>query len=249
MRQLLPQPADVDPGTTYAADQRAGNGGRPWLVVNMISSLDGATAVDGVSGPLGGPADKEVFGAVRAVADVILVGAGTVAAEGYGPPRPSAARRRERRARGQQPVPRLAVVSRRLELDLDSRLFAPGSERPLVLTTADADPVRRQGVAEVAEVVEVGEREVDVATAVELLGRRGAGVVLAEGGPTLNGQLVAAGLVDELCLTLSPTLVAGDSARVSHGPFAAMAAPMRLDRVLTADDLLFLRYVRAAGDT
>src|SRR5688572_14206623 len=109
-------------------------------MVNMISSADGATAVEGLSGGLGGPADQKVFGAVRAVADVIVAGAGTVRAERYGPPRPSGARRTAREGRGQAPAPRLAVVSRSLDLDLDSPAFT--ESRAVVVTCAAAPAAR-----------------------------------------------------------------------------------------------------------
>jgi len=212
----------------------------------MVSSVDGATALDGASGSLGGPADRIVFQAVRAVADVILVGAATVRAEGYGVPtvadEPQAERRR---SRGQAPRPRLAIVSRSLDLDLDAALFRDPEQPPFVVTTTDADPERRTALAGVAEIIEAGEASVDLRSALGRLHDRGARVVLAEGGPTLNGQLVAAGLVDELCLTLSPLLVAGPSRRLAEGPVGTGPLPLILDRVLTEDGFLFLRYVRA----
>jgi riboflavin biosynthesis pyrimidine reductase len=236
VRQLLPHPLDeVDPAGAYAADARPRHeGGRPWVLVNMIASLDGGTAVDGVSGPLGGPADKQVFRAIRAVADVILVGAGTVRAEGYGPASGAA---------------RIAVVTASGDLDPGLRVFrdAAGPHRTLVVTAASCPPGRRAALAEVADVVVAGDERVDLRRALHKLAGLGAAVVLAEGGPSLNGQLVANDLVDEWCLTLSPSLVAGSSPRAASGP-APTGAPLRfrLDRLLVADDgLCFLRYVRA----
>jgi riboflavin biosynthesis pyrimidine reductase len=239
VRQLLPEVIDdVDPVALYAADARPAPPGRPWVLVNMISSIDGATTVDGVSGPLGGPADKRVFGAVRAVADAILVGAGTVRAEGYGPPR----------RRGDGARPRVAVLTRSAELDPGLRLFAeadPADPPPVVLTAASAPPARVDPLREVAEVVVAGARSVDLALALAALADRGVGVVLAEGGPTVNGQLVAAGVVDEWCASVSPSLVSGMSSRAAHGPAPAGGSQrMRLDRLLVEDDLCFARYVR-----
>lgn len=247
MRQLLPVADDVDPAVAYAGDDRPAPDGRPWVMINMISSIDGASALDGRSGGLGSPADKEVFRAIRSVADVILVGAGTVRDERYGQPRPSPARQEERRSRGQQPVPRLVVLSRRLEFGPASRLFTEPGPRPLVLTTSDSDPQRRAALSDVAEVVEAGERSVEPRDALRLLRDRGAGVVLAEGGPTLNGQLIAAGLVDEVCLSLSALVVAGSSDRIAHHHRVSPIQRMRLDRLLWADEILFLRYVRSVG--
>src|SRR5205823_3118949 len=89
VRQLFPNPIDdVDVAAAYTSDERLRS---PWLLVNMISTVDGATAIAGKSGGLGGPADKRVFAAIRSLADFILVGAGTVRAENYGPP-PAGAR-------------------------------------------------------------------------------------------------------------------------------------------------------------
>lgn len=241
MRQVLPEDIDdVDPAELYARDQREGGAGRPWVMVNMIASIDGATVVDGVSGPLGGPADKRVFAAIRGVADAILVGAGTVRAERYGPPRP----------RGDGTRPRLAVVTATGQLDPSLPLFAsapPGEPPPLVLTCAACPPERRAALSTVAEVEVVGEELVDVGLAIGALQARGFEVVLAEGGPSLNGQLIAAGLVDEWCAAISPTLVGGASPRPAIGPPpGGTAVRLRLDRLLLDDDsgLCFARYVR-----
>ena len=125
----------------------------PWLLVNMVSSLDGAIAVDGRVGGLAGPADKEMFTALRAVADVVMAGAGTVRAEGYGPPRPSEATRAARLARGQAEVPHLAIVSRSLYLDLTTPLFTEAKTPPIVITCAASDEERRRPLAEVADVI------------------------------------------------------------------------------------------------
>lgn len=242
MRLLLPRPLDGDgvlddaaAAALVAGEAREPTGDRPWLVVNMVASLDGATAVDGVSGALGGPADRVVFHALRGVADVVLVAAGTARAEGYGPPRP--------RPDG-APGPRLAVVTRSGDLDPGARLFGGGD--PIVLTCEACPADRRAALAAVTEVVVAGVAQVDLALALAQLGARGAGVVLCEGGPTLNGQLVAADLVDEWCLTLAPVLAGGDAKRAAVGaPAAAPPSPLALDRVLVADEGdALLRYVR-----
>ncbi len=245
VRQLLPTVAEVDPAQAHASYRRPAPSDRPWVLTNMIVSIDGATAVDGVSGGLGGPADKAVFSAIRAVADVILVAAGTARAEDYGPPRTPEPRRSERVARGQAPYPRLALVSRSLDLDPTAALFAEAPEPPLVFTTDDAPAERRERLAPVAEVIAVGRGGVDLAEALALLRQRSVGVVLAEGGPGLNGQLVAAGLVDEANLSMAPLLVSGDSARWAHGAEPASPAPLALTHLWEADGLLFSRYVHA----
>lgn len=228
----------VDPTDVYAGDSRPAPAGRPWLIVNMIASADGATAIGGKSGPLGGPPDKRVFAALRGVADVVLVAAGTARAEGYGPAK--------RRPDG-RPGPRLAVMTRSGDLDPSSRLF--DADPPTLVVTCEAcPPERRAALAEVAEVVVAGGAEVDLAAALGVLGDRGARVVLCEGGPSLSGQLIAAGLVDEWCITIAPLLAGGRSKRASVGddpPGGPLR--MRLDRLLEEDDLLFARYVRAGS--
>jgi riboflavin biosynthesis pyrimidine reductase len=193
----------------------------------MVSTIDGATAIEGRSGGLGGPADKDVFAAIRSLASVILVGAGTVRAESYGPPRVPA---------------RLAIVSASLDLPPTAKVFSDGY-RPIVVTTSDADLTRRHALEAVADVIIAGDTRVDLRAALTHF----EGVVVCEGGPSLNGQLISEGLVDELCLTVAPLLASGDSARVAHGLAPTQPRRMRLRHILEADDCLFLRYLSDAS--
>jgi riboflavin biosynthesis pyrimidine reductase len=247
VRQLLPEPADdVDPLEAYGADERPAAGRRPWLMVNMVSSLDGATAVEGRAAGLGGPADRAVFRILRGLADVILVAAGTVRAERYKPHRPTDEMRALRTARGQSPTAPIAVVTGTLALEVDTPFFTEAEARPIVFCPAIADPGRRRALEAVADVVPAGEDRVDLGLVLADLGRRGAQIVLSEGGPSLVGQLVEGGLIDELCLTLSPMMVNGLSPRVAYGaPPADGPARFDLGRALEDDDgYLFFRYVR-----
>jgi riboflavin biosynthesis pyrimidine reductase len=224
MRQLLPTFVDpVDPMAVYADPPVAA--GRPGVRFNMIASVDGATAVDGVAGGLGGKADQDLFALLRTLADVVLVAAGTVRAERYGP----------------SAVP-IAVVTRSCNLDWESRFFTAQDARPVVVTVATAPAEARARAAEVADVVVAGERDVDLAMAVDALGERGWRAVLCEGGPTLNGQLAAAGLLDELCLTLSPRLVGGTAKRLLAGPLLPGPPTLTLASACEQDGFLFLRY-------
>ncbi len=243
VRQLLPEPAEITPAAAHAAAHRPTPADRPWVLVNMVASIDGATVVDGVSGGLGGPPDREVFSAIRAVADIILVAAGTARAEAYGPPKTPADRRAERVARGQAPFPRIALVTRSLDLDPRNALFTEAPEPPLVFTVGAAPADRRAALAGVAEVIDMGDHDVDLTAVLAHLYRIGARTVLAEGGPSLNGQLVAHGVVDELDVSVSPLLVGGDSPRLAHGDHA-QPEPMELAHLWEADGLLFARYVR-----
>ena len=246
VRQLLPEPLDdVDPVLLVATEARPAPADRPWLLVNMVASLDGATAIEGRSGGLGGPADRRLFAAIRSVADVILVGASTVRLEGYRPPRMSDEVQEARVLRGQAPVPRLAIVSSSLRLDLSGPLFADAEEQTIVVTTPTADRTRRTEIATRADLLLAGHGErVDFVDALRSLGEMGARVVVVEGGPSVNGQLLEADLVDEWRLTLSPMLVGGDAKRAIEGSTPEAPREMRLDRVLEEDGALFVRYVR-----
>jgi len=200
MRQLLPVPCDpVDPAVLYGDLPLAGT--RPAVRLNMIASIDGATAVAGLSGGLGGPADQALFAVLRSHADVVLVAAGTVRAERYGPSK----------------VP-VAVISRSCRLDWDSPFFTAAIAPPIVITVAEAPAPERAKAASLADVIIAGEQDVDLAAALTALSERGYARVLAEGGPSLNGQLAAAGLLDELCLTVSPLLAGGEAKRILAGP-------------------------------
>lgn len=242
MRALLPRPVDdVDLLEAYAGTVRPPAAGRPYVRLNMISSLDGAIAVGGRSRALGGPADGRVFQVLRSLADVVLVGAGTVRAERYGPVRLDGRLRAARADRGQSPVPPIAIVTRSGQLDWESPFFTEAEARPIVLTVAGVAP----RAADVADVVVAGDDRVDLPRAVAALAERGAGEILAEGGPALNAQLVAAGLLDELCLTLSPRLVAGNSPRVLAGPDLGAPWPTEVVHLLEEDGFLFLRAALA----
>jgi riboflavin-specific deaminase-like protein len=243
VRRLLPDPVDtVDPLEVYGDPPAAE--GRPGLRLNMVASVDGAVTVEGRSGGLSGAGDQALFRALRSVTDVILVGAGTVRAEGYGPPRLTDEAVAARERRGQDPVPPIAVVTRSLDLDWASPLFASPTSRPMVITVADAPADRLVRAREVAEVVVAGEGTVDLPGAFAMLRQRGARTALCEGGPTLNGQLAAAGLVDELCLTLAPILVGGAAGRIVIGSLPSPRG-MTVATVCEEEGFLFLRY-RAA---
>lgn len=241
MRQLFPVPVDpVDPVTVYGDVPRAN--GRPWVRLNMIASIDGATAVAGRSGGLGGPADRRLYFVLRSLADVVLVGAGTVRAEGYGPASLSSALQDARRQRGQAPVPAIAVVSRSCRLDWQSALFTAATVRPMVVTVSDAPAEHRARAAEVADVVLAGKDDVDLTRALDAIAERGARAVLSEGGPSLGGQLASAGLLDELALTLSPRLVSGDAKRILTGSPLAGPVDVQLCSMCEEDGFLFLRF-------
>lgn len=212
---------------------------RPWIRTNFITTLDGAAfASNGRSGPLGNEADKSVFALLRALADVIIVGAGTARAEGYAPVTPAEVNGDLRARHALAPVTPIAVVSHSLNIPV--ALIAPGQ---LVITTVDAPPARIEALREHVDVITAGHGTIDWPGAIGQLHDRGLNRVLCEGGPTLHGTLIAGDLVDELCLSISPLLTAGNAPRISHNA-VAVELPMRLAHSIPAGDLLLNRYVR-----
>ena len=246
---LFPEATDdsFDPAEAVRGETRTPTAGHPWVMTNMIASADGATAVDGVSGALGGPADREMFMALRGAADALLVGASTVRHERYRPPSGGTDDQRgARMARGQAARPLLVVVTASLSLDPELPLFGEPGYRPLIITVESAPTSRRQALGEVADIVIAGDHQVDLRTALDQISGRGLDIVLAEGGPSLNGQLIAEDLVDEWNLSLSPLLAGGSSKRPATG--AELVPPgrtMTLSRVWQQDQVLFCRWVRS----
>lgn len=239
MRRLHPSPFDdVDTLDAYALPTAE----EPYVRANMVSSLDGAAAVAGRVGSLSGQADQTLLHELRTMCDVLLVGAGTIRAEGYGPLRLGEDELQLRRDRGQSEAPRLAVLSRRLDLDLAGPAFTAATARPLLLTTEAAPADRRREAEQVADVLLVGDTDVDLARAVEQLGARGLPQILSEGGPHVLNQLFAAGVVDELCLALAPVVTGGHELRITAGGLLDPAAELDLSDVLEKDGYLFLRY-------
>ena len=244
MRRLLPHPADaVDSLDAYALPET----GRPHLRVNMVSSIDGAAAVDGRVGILSGKADGVLLHELRSLCDVLLVGAGTIRAEGYGPLELSDDEQQRRLDAGQAAVPRLAVLTRSMDLDLAAPVFTAATARPLVVTTEQAPARRRDEAAAVADVVVAGRDDVDLGAALAELARRGLPRVLSEGGPHVLAAMFTADLVDELCLAVAPVVTAGGELRITAGPPLVPPRPMSLAHVLERDEFLFLRYTRTGG--
>jgi riboflavin biosynthesis pyrimidine reductase len=238
MRRLFPTAGDVAVGEGLEEEYLVPAG--PHVRANFVMSVDGMVELGGRSSPLGGPADRSAFMAMRAVADVILVGAGTVRQEKYGPVRLDAAAEERRLERHQALLPPLAIVSNSGALDPTAKVFS-GETRPLLLTSAAAATAGTV-LAAAAEVVVCGDESVDLAWALDELHARGLGRVLCEGGPTLLHSLVGAGLLDELCCTTSPWLAgSGHRGLLGDQPLSGPVA-ITLTAVLEADGMLFARY-------
>jgi riboflavin biosynthesis pyrimidine reductase len=211
---------------------------------NMVMGLDGAAVDgDGLSGSLSGAQDTRLLGLLRGIADAVVVGAGTVRAEGYSPIRARAALAGLRAAQGLADHPALVVVTRTPTLARGLRTFTEAPVRPVVLCAVDNGSLL--GVADVVEVPD-GHGGVDLRAGLEALADRGMTRIHTEGGPHLLGALLSAGLLDEYCLTLSPRLAGGPTSllRPVHGPAAPTG--FGLLHAATADGFLFLRYRRSA---
>lgn len=239
MRALLPSYDDKpDLPSVFAFPEHD----RAWVRAVFVSSLDGAATLEGRAGGLGSDADKRLFALQRNLADAVLVGSVTALTEEYGPAEPNAEWAHVRGPR--PPTPPIAVVSGDLDLDTSAPLFtdAPADARTIVISCSAAPRAQRAALAEVADVIIVGEETVDLTAAVDALAARGLRRITCEGGPTLLAGISGVDRLDELCLTISPLLVAGDSPRITDGPPVPEGAGMRLATLLEDDDYLFMLY-------
>jgi riboflavin biosynthesis pyrimidine reductase len=238
VRRLLPEPAELDDAGLIEVYRLPP--GRH-LRVNFVAALDGATTVAGRSEGLGSPGDRRVFRVLRALADVVLVGHGTAAAEGYRPIGADSPVGRLRAAIGRPPTAPVAVVSRRASLDPASELVTGAATPTILVTCESADPDRREALAAAGVTVLVcGDDDVDLPRALDRLAGLGHEQVLCEGGPSLFRSAVVAGVVDELDLSIAPALV-GSEPRLLPGPLPE-AARLDLRQVLEEDGTLFIRY-------
>ncbi|MGM0699924.1 MAG: pyrimidine reductase family protein [Actinomycetota bacterium] len=248
--ELLDRGAPIpDPLTPYLDVDRTQPRHECWVTGHMVAGLDGTAAIHGRVGALSTEPDQDLFRRMRQIADVVMVGAQTVRSEGYAPMRLSESARAQRRTRGQSEMPPVAVVSRSLDLDWSSQVFAAAPEhaRTIVITCAGADPKRLAAAEEAATVIIAGDDRVEPAKALQALAGLGHRVVLCEGGPRWLGELVAADRLDELCLSISP-MMGGDPLPVSVAPPGADIAQFSLKSTMIADDTLFLRYELKTAD-
>jgi riboflavin-specific deaminase-like protein len=216
MRRLLPDTAE-----TSAADQvaeldlqSAASDERPYVITNFVLTLDGQATIRGRSGPIGSSVDTEMLVALRTSVDAVMIGAGTMRAERYGPPVGDPAKRERRERRGLARDPLTVIVSGALDLPWDAPLFTAGDGRVLIATASDADPpptatpvrvLRQPGRIDLTALLRHLRREREVRA------------LLCEGGPTLHGQLIEARLVDELFVTHAPKLAGGPGPGLAVG--------------------------------
>ncbi len=245
LRRLLPDPAELELEELYAGLtlDLPDEGRAAHVALCMVSSADGAVAVDGLSGGLGGAADLRALSQLRAANDVSLVGAGTVRDEGYLPLTGTPQRRADRAARGLRPAPRLAIVTASGNLDPDLEVFSDPGEPPLILTARRADRQALAALEDRAEVHVVADDDLDAEVIVTTLAGLGLRRVLCEGGPRLNQVMLAGGCLDEVFMTLAPTLVGGPVPRIIAGP-SEVATQLSLVSVHESEGDLLLRYRR-----
>lgn len=249
--RLLPSPASGTADELLAEVRPAARApaGRPFVLLNMVATADGRAAIGGRSGPIGGPADARMFAELRAIADAVLVGNGTLRTERYGRLVRDPERRARRAAAGLAEDPVAVLLSGALDLPWDAPLFADPAQRVIVACASGAEDGIPPGIGADVVALPLGDPTPAAALAA-LRERHGIRSVLCEGGPTLNASLFAAGLVDELFLTIAP-LLAADPAQpaIVEGPGPAPAEPGRLELrwLLHRDGELFLRYAVAPG--
>jgi riboflavin-specific deaminase-like protein len=230
-----------------SAPPSVGGRERPYVLLNMVSTADGRATLSGRSGPISGPADRELFHGLRTAVDGVMAGAGTVRTERYGRIVSEESRRRLRRERGLSDEPLACIVSGRLELPCDIPLLADPAARVVILTPSAAS---LQGVAAQVDYVRAGsDGRLDLPAAfTELRERFAVRTLLCEGGPHLNTQLLLSGLVDELFLSLAPRLAGGDPAatggalRILAGGEFDPPVGLELLSALESESQLFLRY-------
>lgn len=217
----------------------------PWLRTMMVMTLDGATVgADGLSGSISSAADKRVFMETRRLTDVVLVGAGTIRAERYRPMVAKSEWQAERTACGLASAPQIVVVSGRLDLPWDEPMFRDSALPVVVATSKDVDPQRLEMARQHAEVIQLGERSVDLAALVALLHDRGQRRITCEGGEALLDAMIREELVDEMDLTISPLLAGAghlpDPDRAITAPYPRFA----LAHQFTDEGFVFCRFVR-----
>ncbi len=228
MQRLLPTPSGHVTLEEAYAEPLGTHSDRPWLALCMVSSIDGSTVVDGASAGLSSENDTAVLLRLRQLADVILVGSGTARGEGYGPP--------------SKPGQRIGVVTASGSVDTTTPLFTSGAG--FVITTNDASIDGPSG-----NVLRAGTSEVDLRAAIARIPELcpGATVVQAEGGPTLNGALAAAGLFDELNITTSPAVVGGGGPRLVHAAPDIATAYDLVQLLVDDESFVFSRWRRRSG--
>jgi len=242
MQRLIP-----DPGPTTVDEQL--DSYRPWeepredrplVAVNFAATVDGRATISGVSGPIGSATDTAMLVGLRRRFDAVMIGAGTMRAERYGPLVNDPGQRERRERIGLPGDPLMVIVSGRLDLPWDAPLFTAGGGQVLIFTASEAEPpetatslqvVRHDGFVNLAEALRHLRRECEVRA------------LICEGGPGLHGELEGGGAVDDLFLTIAPKLAGGEAPRIVEGELPRVV-DLELAWLLEEDGELFARYRR-----
>ncbi len=243
-QRLAPDPGPVDADSLLAGlalAQRA-PAGRPYTIANFIASADGRATLGGRSGALGDDGDRAMFFALRQQSDAVLVGTGTLRTERYGRIIKQAPQRRRRVARGKRPEPLTCIITRSGNVPADIPIFDEPAAEIVIFTSTEID---LGSAAAQVDIVRIDAGEPAMQTAMRRLREDyGVGLLLCEGGPTLFGSLLRERVVDELFLTLAPTLAGGGSSpTIASGPELPAARALRLEWLLEHGGSLYLRYL------
>lgn len=247
MQRLYPTPAtDLEPTAIYDDLWRElpePPGDRPYLLLNMVTSVDGKAAVAGSAAPIGSEVDHRLMRSVRAAVDAVLIGGGTLRLERVDP-RVGATWAARRASRGVPPEPLAIVLTGAGDIPLERRYFAHTDVPRLIICGAATPPERRAALAARADLLVAPTERPEVGWALrQLRATYGLHHLLVEGGPTVNGELIAAGLVDELCWTLAPKIIgSGESLPLVAGPPLPTPARLTLASAYLHEDEFFLRY-------
>jgi riboflavin biosynthesis pyrimidine reductase len=214
---------------------------RPYVIANMIASVDGRATLAGRSGGLGNEADRQIFLDLRTQVDAVMAGTATIGIERYGPLLKSSERKTKRARRGLEPVPLAVTATRTMELPAQAPLFSDPESRVVVLTNSEREP---PPCAARLSIERLPGEALDLLAGMERLrARHGVRSLLLEGGPTMLGAMIAAGVVHELFLTRAPKLVAsGDEPTILEGPTREQPLDLELVSLLADGPYLFLRY-------
>lgn len=243
MRRLIPDPGPTDLLSEIQAYRplEESRADRPFVAVNMVSTLDGRAAVEGSSKPLGSDADSAFLLELRTRFDAVMIGAGTMRAEGYGRIIASPERRERRSADGLEPDALAVIVSGDLDLPFSAPLFTDGNGRVIIFSNQSEAPE----TATPTDLITGDGGTLDLADALRHLRREeGVRALLCEGGPHVLAQLVAADLVDDLFLTTTPVMTGGEAPRIIE-PGLPEPARFELAYLAEADGDLFARYRRS----
>jgi riboflavin biosynthesis pyrimidine reductase len=246
LEQLFPQQRELPVEQAYGElrlSERARDD-RPYVVANMVASVDGRATLSGRSGSLANEADKQIFLDLRTQVDAVMAGPATIGIENYGPLIKSDERKQRRRARGLEPVPLAVTVSGSMELPVLSPLFQDPGSRIVVITNSERPP---PPCAAELIVERIPGDTVDIVAGLgRLRSAHGVRSLLHEGGPTLLGSVTACGALDELFLTRSPSLVGGgDEITILEGAAPEQPLSLELVSLMREGGYLFLRYAVA----